>query len=83
MQYSLKAFLVHALYKKCQHILTASAWTPEDSLYLPQRVTLQCYSVVCFSFQDVQQKVRPYILALDMSHFNYDDFIRVLDIVNR
>lgn len=34
-------------------------------------------------YQDVQQKVRPYILALDMSHFKYDDFIRVLDIVNR
>ena len=27
--------------------------------------------------------MRPYILALDMSHFKYDDFIRVLDIVNR
>ncbi|CAI7995392.1 Syndetin [Geodia barretti] len=34
-------------------------------------------------WRDVQQKVRPYILALDMSHFKYDDFIRVLDIVNR
>lgn len=34
-------------------------------------------------WRDVQQKVRPYILGLDMSHFKYDDFIRVLDIVNR
>lgn len=40
------------------------------------------YSIVLIP-QDVQQKVRPYILALDMSHFKYDDFIRVLDIVNR
>ena len=38
---------------------------------------------VCLPNQDVQQKVRPYILALDMSHFKYDDFIRVLDTVSR
>ena len=36
-----------------------------------------------FSFQDVQQKVRPYLLGIDMSHFKYDDFIRVLGIVKR
>ena len=33
--------------------------------------------------QDVQQKVRPYIAGVDMAHFKYDAFIRVLDIVNR
>ncbi|XP_064402332.1 syndetin-like isoform X2 [Halichondria panicea] len=34
-------------------------------------------------WRDVQQKVRPYLLAADMSQFKYDDFLRVLEIVNR
>jgi hypothetical protein len=36
-----------------------------------------------FLLQDVQQKVRRYLIGIDMSGFKYDDFIRVLDIVNR
>ncbi len=36
-----------------------------------------------FLSQDVQQKVKPYVTSLDMSRFNYDDFIRVLAIINR
>lgn len=31
----------------------------------------------------MQQKVRPYLLATDLSQFKYDDFLRVLEIVNR
>ena len=27
--------------------------------------------------------MRPYVLAIDMSSFKYDDFLRVLDIINR
>ena len=38
---------------------------------------------IIYLFQDVQQKVRPYLLGIDMSHFKYDDFIRVLGIVKR
>ena len=33
--------------------------------------------------KDVQQKVKPYILAIDMSGFKYDDFLRVLNTVNQ
>ncbi len=40
-------------------------------------------AVICCCIQDVQQKVRPYLLGTDMSGFKYDDFIRVLDIVNK
>ena len=32
---------------------------------------------------DVQQKVRVYLLSTDLSYFKYDEFIQVLDIVNR
>lgn len=32
---------------------------------------------------DVQQKVKVYILATDLSYFKYDEFIQVLDITNR
>ena len=39
--------------------------------------------VVVFSVQDVQQKVKPYLLAVDMSSFQYDTVIRVLDMVNK
>lgn len=33
--------------------------------------------------KDVQQKVKPYILAIDMSGFKYDDFLRVLNTINQ
>lgn len=32
---------------------------------------------------DVQQKVKVYILCTDLSTFKYDDFIQVLNVVNR
>ncbi len=44
-------------------------------------ITMFPYTMQCT--QDVQQKVRPYLLAADMSQFKYDDFLRVLEIVNR
>ncbi|XP_072029065.1 syndetin-like isoform X2 [Amphiura filiformis] len=34
-------------------------------------------------WQDVQQKVKLYLLGTDLSSFKYDDFIYVLDLVNR
>ncbi|XP_033847411.1 syndetin [Periophthalmus magnuspinnatus] len=34
-------------------------------------------------WQDVQLKVKPFILGTDMSSFKYDDFIVVLDIISR
>ncbi|XP_039593442.1 syndetin isoform X3 [Polypterus senegalus] len=34
-------------------------------------------------WQDVQLKVKAYLLGTDMSNFKYDDFIFVLDIINR
>lgn len=33
--------------------------------------------------QDVQLKVKAYILGTDMSNFKYDDFIVVLDVISR
>lgn len=35
------------------------------------------------SLQDVQLKVKAYILGTDMSNFKYDDFIVVLDVISR
>ena len=32
---------------------------------------------------DVQQKVKTYLLSTDSSSFKYDQFIQVLDVVNR
>ena len=34
-------------------------------------------------WQDIQQKVRAYVLASDLSGLKLDEFIYVLDIVNR
>ena len=34
-------------------------------------------------WQDVQQKVKTYVLSTDLSYFKYDEFIQVLDIINR
>jgi len=32
---------------------------------------------------DIQQKVKTYLLSIDLSSFSYDCFIQVLDVVNR
>ena len=32
---------------------------------------------------DVQQKVKVYLLSTDLAYFKYDEFIKVLDIINR
>ena len=32
---------------------------------------------------DIEQKVKIYLLSTDLSHFKYDEFIHVLDVVNR
>ena len=37
----------------------------------------------CVVFKDIQQKVRTYVLSTDLAYFKYDDFIFVLDIINR
>ena len=34
-------------------------------------------------WQDVQQKVRTYILGINLSAFKLDEFIQFLDLVNR
>jgi len=34
-------------------------------------------------WSDVQSRIRTYILSCDLSQFQYDDFITVLDIVKR
>ena len=34
-------------------------------------------------WQDVQQKVKTYVLATDLSHFKLEQFIHVLDLINR
>lgn len=34
-------------------------------------------------WQDIQQRVKTYLLATDLANFKFDDFIRVLDVVKR
>ncbi|KAL8602932.1 hypothetical protein ACOMHN_057242 [Nucella lapillus] len=34
-------------------------------------------------WQDVQQKVKTYVLATDLSHFKLEEFIHVMDLINR
>nr|KAG5709161.1 hypothetical protein BaRGS_028617 [Batillaria attramentaria] len=34
-------------------------------------------------WQDVQQKVKTFVLAIDLSHFKLEEFIHVLDLINR
>ncbi|XP_047487381.1 syndetin-like [Penaeus chinensis] len=34
-------------------------------------------------WQDVQAKVRTFILASDLCHFKFDDFLRILDVINK
>lgn len=59
------------------------------SLKWPGRVLLRPrarhrrFSSFPFPLQDVQLKVKAYILGTDMSNFKYDDFIVVLDVISR
>ena len=32
---------------------------------------------------DVQGRVRAFLLAADLAHFKFDDFIQILDVVHR
>lgn len=34
-------------------------------------------------WQEVQQKVKTYVLAVDLAHFKLEEFINVLDLINR
>jgi hypothetical protein len=35
------------------------------------------------NFQEVQERIKTHLLGTDLSYFKYDDFIYVLDLVNR
>lgn len=39
--------------------------------------------IIIFVFQEVQERIKTHLLATDLSYFKYDDFIYVLDLVNR
>lgn len=54
-----------------------------DSTYSTHLSNYQIYPCLRVSPQDVQLKVKVYILGTDMSNFKYDDFIVVLDVISR
>ena len=41
------------------------------------------FIIIIFVFQEVQERIKTHLLATDLSYFKYDDFIYVLDLVNR
>ncbi|KAK7073022.1 hypothetical protein SK128_015096 [Halocaridina rubra] len=47
--------------------------------YVKQKLEHGLYRI----WQDVQAKVRTFILATDLSHFKFEDFLRVLDVINK
>lgn len=72
----------------------AGAWPDTDLAGSQRRVYICVGSKACLCFhrsqclcdsssQDVQLKVKAYILGTDMSNFKYDDFIVVLDVISR
>lgn len=50
-----------------------------DKNYVQQKLQLGLARI----WQDVQHKVNPYLVSQDLSQFQFDDFIKVLDLVNR
>ena len=51
----------------------------DDRCYIQQKLSHGLGRI----WADVQQKVKVYLLSIDLCHFKYDEFIQVLDIVNR
>ena len=39
--------------------------------------------VIITYMQDVQQKVKPFLVSANMAHFAYDNMMKVLDTINR
>lgn len=50
-----------------------------SELYIKQKLEHGLYRI----WQDVQAKVRTFTLASDLSHFKFDDFLRILDVMNK
>ncbi|KAK8386041.1 hypothetical protein O3P69_010636 [Scylla paramamosain] len=47
--------------------------------YIKQKLEHGLYRI----WQDVQAKVRTFTLASDLAHFKFDDFLRILDVMNK
>lgn len=56
--------------------------SPHPPFFIYLFVQIPHMPLVCL-LQDVQLKVKAYILGTDMSNFKYDDFIVVLDVISR
>nr|XP_045603375.1 syndetin-like [Procambarus clarkii] len=57
----------------------ADAEVATSRKYAKQKLEHGLYRI----WQDVQAKVRTFILASDLSHFKFDDFLRILDVINK
>ena len=53
--------------------------TVTDNLYIEQKLQHGLQRM----WQDIQSRVRIFILASDTSHFKFDEFLKILDITNR
>uniref|UniRef100_A0A6A7G7D6 Syndetin-like n=3 Tax=Hirondellea gigas TaxID=1518452 RepID=A0A6A7G7D6_9CRUS len=51
----------------------------DEGSYVEQKLQHGLYRI----WQDVQAKIRTFILASDLSHFKFDDFLKVLDVTNK
>ncbi|XP_065897406.1 syndetin-like isoform X2 [Dysidea avara] len=69
--------------KKEESVLSGDEMDGDEILfnktYVKQKLELGLSRI----WQDVQQKVKPFLVATDMAHFAYDNMIHVLDTVNR
>ncbi|XP_066929033.1 syndetin-like [Clytia hemisphaerica] len=54
-----------------------------DSLFGDEYIKCKLDQGIERIWQDVQQKIKVFVLSANFAYFKYDDFIRVLDIINR
>uniref|UniRef100_A0A8C9ZMI2 VPS50 subunit of EARP/GARPII complex n=1 Tax=Sander lucioperca TaxID=283035 RepID=A0A8C9ZMI2_SANLU len=73
----------HEEHDKQETISTAAAAESDESVVDRSYVKKKLEHGLTRIWQDVQLKVKAYILGTDMSHFKYDDFIVVLDVISR
>jgi hypothetical protein len=56
---------------------------PQETTYNRQYIKQKLKHGLNRIWQDVQQRVKPYLVGTDLSLFHIDNFIRVLDLIDR
>lgn len=74
----------HELYDPAMHLSSSEQEEPSaEAAYNKNYIQQKLDHGLNRIWKEVQERIKTHVLATDLSHFKYDDFIYVLDLVNR